>query len=87
MSNRDSRSAADAPPLVPVDPVVGAAGRLRPSEQTEVWIEAMHRERGDVRLTVLRSDGSLCDWIVGSELAQWLDLAPGQIVRLPLASA
>lgn len=87
MSNRDSGSAADVPPLTSADPVVGAAGRLRPSDKTEVWIEAMHRERGGVRLTVLRPDGSLCDWIVGSELADWLDLAPGQIVRLPLATA
>lgn len=87
MSNQGSGSTRGAPPPISADPVVGAAGRLRPSGKTEVWIEAMHRERGAVRLTVLQSDGRLCDWVVRAELAEWLDLAPGQIVRLPLATA
>jgi hypothetical protein len=56
--------------------------RQRSDASNEAWILGMHRSRDRVKLRLLTSDGRLAERVVAPEDADWLELAPGQIVTL-----
>lgn len=54
----------------------------RPDASNEAWILGLHGSRDRVKLRLLTSDGRLAERVVAREDADWLELAPGQIVTL-----
>jgi hypothetical protein len=54
----------------------------RAAPVTEAWIEEVQPSCDHVKLRLLTSDGKQEERVVSREDADWLELAPGQIIRL-----